>query len=50
MAPLDCARFASAAAAISTTGLGGQGALPTAKACRELMSAAGAPRPTQLAA
>jgi sugar/nucleoside kinase (ribokinase family) len=50
MAPLDCARFASAAAALSTTGPGGQGALPTAQACRALMAAGDAPKPAPLAA
>jgi sugar/nucleoside kinase (ribokinase family) len=43
MGVVEAARFASAAAAISTTGPGGQGALPSYQACRDLMEAAGAP-------
>lgn len=46
--PLECALFASAAAAISTTGLGGRGTLPNKQACVELMTAKGAPTPAPI--
>ncbi|PYE43425.1 sugar/nucleoside kinase (ribokinase family) [Rhizobium sp. PP-F2F-G20b] len=43
--PIDCVRYAAAAAAISVTGKGGRMALPDHAACTALMQAAGAPRP-----
>ncbi|PYE31081.1 MULTISPECIES: PfkB family carbohydrate kinase [unclassified Rhizobium] len=43
--PIDCVRYAAAAAAISVTGKGGRMALPDHPACTALMQAAGAPRP-----
>ncbi|MEM8663147.1 MAG: PfkB family carbohydrate kinase [Pseudomonadota bacterium] len=41
--PLTAANFASAAAALSVTGTGGRGALPTEPACRALMNTASTP-------
>lgn len=43
--PVQSAAYAAAAAAISTTGLGGRGALPTHEACIELMATNSATRP-----
>lgn len=43
--PIDCVRYAAAAAAVSVTGKGGRMALPDHAACTALMTAAGAPRP-----
>lgn len=47
--PLECARYASAAAAISATGRGGRGALPSHEDCTTLMAQKGAPVPEPLA-
>lgn len=48
--PLDCARFAAAASAISVTSHGGRRGLPDMVACRSLMAGAGAPVPLPLRA
>ncbi len=41
--PLDCAAYATAAAALSVTAEGGRSGLPTDAACREIMRQAAAP-------
>lgn len=47
--PLECTTYASAAAAISATGSGGRGALPTHEACVSLMTSDDAPTASPLA-
>ncbi|KQS71632.1 permease [Rhizobium sp. Leaf371] len=47
--PIDCVRYAAAAAAISVTGKGGRMALPDHAACNALMTATDAPRPLAMA-
>jgi sugar/nucleoside kinase (ribokinase family) len=47
--PVDCVRFASAAAAISVTGEGGRSALPDLGACLALMTSGDAPMPVAMA-
>lgn len=48
--PLDCALYATAAAAISVTGQGGRRALPGHAACIAKMAEAGAPAPIPIGA
>lgn len=46
--PLDCVLLATAAAALSTTGHGGRGALPDREQCLALMGSASAPVPVPM--
>ena len=46
--PLDCMILATAAAALSTTGHGGRGALPDRNQCRRVMDGANAPVPVPM--
>ncbi len=46
--PLECMRYAGAAAALSVTGLGGRAALPRHADCAAFMASPGAPQPVAI--